>query len=239
LLKQITKAGMNTFGYGEAFDERHFLMDHFKDDKDIAIDYMPTPYIGNNFPRTMEEISVYDVVLLSDVGTDTLLVYPDRFKIPMGPNRLHLIAEYVKNGGGFAAVGGWMSFGGQMGQAKYHNTILEDVLGIDASPYDDRVEVPEGFVFSSVKKGHALTDGMEWEKAPLLFLGYNRFSARQEADVLAEYDGDPMIVVNKYGKGRALSFASDLAPHWGGGFVKWENYKKFWRTGFEWLAGEI
>jgi uncharacterized membrane protein len=48
-----------------------------------------------------------------------------------------------------------------------------------------------------------------------------------------------MIVVNKYGKGRALSFASDLAPHWGGGFVKWENYKKFWRTGFEWLAGEI
>ena len=69
---------------------------------------------------------------------------------------------------------------------------------------------------------------MGWENSPLLFLGYNKFEARDKDGIIAEHDGDPMMVVNQYGKGRTLAFASDLAPHWGQGFVEWENYAKFW-----------
>ncbi len=228
--------GMNSWTSGEAFDERNFLLEPMKADTELEINYLPTPYISKDFPCTKEELGKYDVVMISDVGTDTLLLYPDIFKIPMGENRLKLISEYVKEGGGFMAVGGWMSFGGKMGQGKFHGTLLEDVLNINCSPYDDRVEVPEGLKYNPVKAEHPLIEGMDWDKSPLLFLGYNQFEARDKDGVIAEWNGDPMMVVNKYGKGRTLAFASDLAPHWGQGFVEWDNYTRFWSKCFRWLA---
>ena len=231
--------GMNSWTSGQAFDERAYFLDALREDGELAIDYLPTPYISRDFPSTPEALKKYDAVILSDVGTDTLLLYPDIFKIPMGANRLHLLADYVKEGGGFAAIGGWMSFGGQMGQGKYHGTVLEDILNVNASPYDDRVEVPEGFRYNPVKNDHPLIKDMGWEKSPLLFLGYNRFEARDSQGVLAEYNGDPMIVANRFGKGNTMAFASDLAPHWGQGFVSWENYSKFWGTCCRWLAGRL
>jgi len=230
--------GMNSWTSGEAFDERDFLLEPMKADRGLEIDYLPTPYISKNFPVTMEAIKKYDVVMISDVGTDTLLLYPDIFKIPMGKNRLKLISDYVKEGGGFAAIGGWMSFGGKMGQGKFHKTVLEDILNINCSPYDDRVEVPEGLKYNPVKKDHPLIDGLDWDKSPLLFLGYNRFEARDKDGVIAEWNGDPMMVVSQYGKGRTMAFASDLAPHWGQGFVEWKNYTKFWSKCFRWLANK-
>jgi len=230
--------GMNTFSYGEIFDERDFLLKPLEADKELNFDYLPTPLVSKDFPNSIEEISKYDVIILSDLGTDTILLYPDRFKIPMGENRLKLIEQYVKNGGGLAVVGGWMSFGGQMGQGKYHGTVLEDVLNINVSPFDDRVEIPEGSRYNPVKKDHPLIENMEWESSPLLFLGYNRFEARNKDNIIAEWNGDPMMVVNQYGNGRTLAFASDLAPHWGQGFVNWKNYSKFWSKCIRWLAGK-
>jgi uncharacterized membrane protein len=228
--------GKNAFTFGEVFDERRFLLDPLKKYGDIEVDYLPTMLVSEQFPSTPEEISKYDVIIISDVGTDTLLLYPDMFKIPMGPNRLNLIEQYVKQGGGFVLVGGWMAFGGQMGQGKYHKTIIEDVLNINVSPYDDRVEVPEGFKFNITQPNHPLNRDMDWDNAPLLFLGYNRFEARDKEGIIAEWNGDPMMVANQYGKGRALAFASDLAPHWAQGFVNWEEYGKFWNTCIQWLA---
>jgi uncharacterized membrane protein len=211
--------GMNSFTFAEMFDEKDFLLKAFREDGEIETDYIPTPFVTGDFPTTMEALSKYDAVLISDVGTDTLLVYPDRFVMPMGPNRLKLLEEYVRQGGGMALIGGWMAFGGYMGQGKYYRTVIEDVLNIDISPFDDRVEVPEGFGFTPVMPGHPLAKDMGWENAPMLFLGYNRFIARDKADVVAEWDNDPMIVAHHYGKGRALAFAFDVAPHWGQGFV--------------------
>lgn len=48
--------------------------------------------------------------------------------------------------------------------------------------------------------------------------------------------GDPMIVVWSFGKGRAMAFASDIAPHWGAGFQKWKFYEQFWDQALDWLA---
>ncbi len=230
--------GMNSFSFAELFDERAFLLEPLKSDTELNITYLPTPNVSKDFPSTIEEISKYDVILLSDLGTDTILMYPDRFKIPMGPNRLKLIENYVKNGGGLAVVGGWMGFGGQMGQGRYHNTVFEELLDINVSPFDDRVEIPEGSKFNPVKPEHPLIKDMEWDSSPLLFLGYNRFEARSKDKIIAEWDGDPMMVVNNYGSGRTLAFASDLAPHWGQGFINWKNYAKFWSRCFRWLSNK-
>jgi uncharacterized membrane protein len=228
--------GMNSWTSGEAFDERHFVMDVLNSIEGFETEYMPTPYISRNFPQTLEEMKQYDVIIISDVGTDTLLMYPDIFKIPMGPNRLELLAQYVKDGGGLMTVGGWMSYGGQMGQGKYHKTKLEEILDIEASPYDDRVEVPEGLRYNPVAPDHPLIKGLEWDTSPLLFLGYNRFKANDPDKVIAEWNGDPMLVVNTYGKGRTVAFASDIAPHWGQGFVNWKNNRLFWETTMKYLA---
>lgn len=231
--------GQNSWTNGTAFDERHFLLDALADDKELNVEYLPTPYVSERFPKTRKEFEKYHAIILSDVGTDTLLLYPDIFKIPMGENRLELLSDFVKAGGGFMAVGGWMSYGGQMGQGKYHGTLMEDILDIDASPYDDRVEVPQGFTYKPIKPSHPLIKGLEWDTAPLLFLGYNRFRARNPENVIAEWNGDPMMVVNEYGNGRTVAFASDLAPHWGQGFVSWKNYGKFWGVCLRWLSKRL
>jgi uncharacterized membrane protein len=238
LISHTYMKGMNSWTHGQAFDEREFVLGAVKDDKELDVEYLSTPYVSRDFPKTKEELKKYDVIMISDIGTDTLLLYPDLFKIPMGPNRLDLISEFVKSGGGLMAVGGWMSYGGQMGQAKYHGTILEDILNIDVSPYDDRVEVPQGLKYNPTQPDHPLIKGMDWDKSPLLFLGYNKFKARDTNGVIAEWNGDPMMVVNNYGNGRTLACASDIAPHWGQGFVNWKNYPLFFSKTLRWLAKE-
>ena len=42
-------------------------------------------------------------------------------------------------------IGGYYSFQGINGGARYHRTPVEEVLPVECLPYDDRVEVPEGF----------------------------------------------------------------------------------------------
>ena len=68
-------------------------------------------------------------------------------------------------------------------------------------------------------------------------------------------DQVPMLAIGHYGEGRTAAFASDVAPHWVGGFVDWgpsrvtepigaegefievgENYAKFWRNLVNWTA---
>ena len=42
-------------------------------------------------------------------------------------------------------IGGYFSFQGIDGSARWRRTPVEDVLPVTCLPYDDRVEVPEGF----------------------------------------------------------------------------------------------
>ena len=44
------------------------------------------------------------------------------------PNRLKLIREYVRGGGGLAMIGGYFSFQGINGGARYRGTAVEEVL---------------------------------------------------------------------------------------------------------------
>ena len=65
------------------------------------------------FPRTVEELKEYDVVVFSDMGADTLLLPPAvLLDGQVRSNPLVSVREFVRQGGGFLMVGGYMSFSG-------------------------------------------------------------------------------------------------------------------------------
>jgi uncharacterized membrane protein len=109
--------------------------------------YMPAHEAQQDFPQTLEALRAYDAVILSDIGANTLLLHPDTWiRSKPTPNRLRLLKSYVERGGGLMMVGGYLSFQGINGAARFHGTPVEEVLPVEILPYDDRVEVPEGFV---------------------------------------------------------------------------------------------
>jgi uncharacterized membrane protein len=69
-----------------------------------------------------------------------------------------------------------------------------------------------------------------------MLLGYNRTIIKKDAILLAEYNGDPILAVWDYYNGRSLVFTSDCAPHWGGNFINWEYYTRFWIQAIKWVA---
>ena len=71
----------------------------------------------------MAELDAYDVVILSDVGANTLLLPPQVFELGQrAPNRLKLLREWVNGGGGLLMAGGYLSFQGSRPKANYHDT---------------------------------------------------------------------------------------------------------------------
>ena len=193
------------------------------------VTFIPNHLAPEKFPYTMEEISQYDCVVLSDIGSNTLLLPPAVFnRSERKPNRCQLIKDYVLQGGALLMVGGYMSFTGVDAKTRYGATPIKDVLPVECLPVDDRAEHPEGVVPVTVKEHPALAGlPKEWPH----FLGYNKTKAIPQGEVLATIDGDPFVAVGQFGKGRSAAFTSDCAPHWGPPeFVNWEYYDTLWKS---------
>jgi uncharacterized membrane protein len=207
---------------------------------DIHLRYMPSHEAQSAFPSTLEALSTYDAVALSDIGSNTLLLHPDTWmKGQRTPNRLQLLRDYVRAGGGLMMIGGYYSFQGINGGARYHGTAIEEVLPVEIMPYDDRVEVPEGFTPSVKIKDHPVIAGLEGEWPYLL--GFNEVKAKRGAAVIAtvssSYDDKPLLVGGDAGKGRTLAWTSDIGPHWlPPDFIAWPGYARLWRQAFAWLT---
>jgi uncharacterized membrane protein len=182
--------------------------------KDYAeITHLPAHLVLTQFPDTMEELKQYDAILVSDVGANTFLLHPDTFNqsIPT-PNRLRLIAEYVKQGGAFGMIGGYMSFTGIEGKAAYRRTPIEEILPVTMLSGDDREEHPEGLRLQIDPESHPVLKGLPEQWPPLL--GYNKVIAKQDAEVAVTYQGDPILSFASCGKGKTFAWAGDCAPHW-------------------------
>jgi uncharacterized membrane protein len=192
-----------------------------------------------HFPLESAGLAGYDVVVLSDIGANALLLHPDTWRHGRKrPNRLRLLAEWVQGGGGLAMAGGYLSFQGIEGKAAYRRTPVEEVLPCTIDPWDDRVEVPEGFSPQPTAVAHPVVAGIDGDWPDLL--GYNRFTAREDATVLAAHGEDPILAVREVGGGRTLAWASDIGPHWcPEEFLSWEGYSRLWAQSFAWLAGRV
>lgn len=200
------------------------------------VTHMKSHSVAEEFPQTLEELNQYDVVILSDVGANTLLLSPTVFSSgDVAPNRLKLLREWVEQGGGLMMAGGYLSFQGFQAKANYAGTAIEDVLPVSIHRYDDRVETPEGAVPHVTDSQHVITEGLDAEWPVLL--GYQHLVPKDDAQVLATVDGDPLLVVGTYGKGRTLAYSSDISPHWASSaFMQWPQYGQLFDGCISWLA---
>jgi len=210
-------------------------------DSSFDITFMPAHEAQRNFPQTLDEIRSYDAVILSDLGSNTLLLHPDTWiHSKTTPNRLKLIRDYVREGGSLLMFGGYYSFQGINGGARYHRTPIEEILHVTCLPFDDRVEVPEGFkpvITGAMDHPILFGLGTDW---PVL-LGFNEVVPKSGAEVLAtvstDYGSLPLLVTGTYGRGRTLAWTSDIGPHWlPPDFVAWDGYARLWTQALNWAT---
>jgi uncharacterized membrane protein len=207
-------------------------------DSGFDVTYIRAHEVSARFPKTVEELERFDVVVLSDIGSNSFLLSDETFlRSERTPNKLAVLAEYVRSGGGLLMVGGYMSFSGIDGRARYGMSPLASVLPVTMLDHDDRVEVPEGLDPCVELPEHAVLGGTPAAWPPLL--GYNRIAAKPDATVVARAGTDPLLVVAQAGAGRAVAFASDLAPHWAPPeFVGWPHYRALWAAVLRWTGGD-
>lgn len=233
---KIHTKGFDTVQLGGFDDMSVYLKGALETAKDIEVTHLPNHRILSDFPESQEELDKYDVVIVSDTGRNTLTMYPDMFTVPMGPNRLKMIKQFVEKGGGFIMAGGYVCYQGFQGKGNYHDSEIEEILPVHIKDKDDRVESPEGVRPRITNPSHELLSEIPSDDWPI-FLGYNQLMAKDESTVLSEIkESDPFIAVWEFGNGRTMAFASDLAPHWGTDFVTWDYYDDFWQQSIRWLV---
>lgn len=206
------------------------------ENSNVDLIHLPGHLAAEQFPFTMEALMDYQVVILSDLGANTLLLPPEVWLHGKSvPNRLNLLRDWVLAGGGLAMCGGYYSFSGIYGGAKYYRTPIEEILPVNIYTFDDRVERPEGLIPEIVADSHAIVQGIPtpW---PYL-LGFNELQLKPDATLIARVGEYPLLAVRDTGKGRTLAWASDIGPHWcPEPFVNWIGYARFWKQAIEWLA---
>jgi len=194
-----------------------------------------------DLPFTADALDAYDAIILSDIGANSLLLHPDVWLHGRTvPNRLKLIREWTRRGGGLVMMGGYLTFQGIDGRGRWARTPVEEALPVTLLPYDDRLEVPEGFRADVIGPAdHPILKGLEGEW-PLL-LGANEVKPREGAQVLArlpaEEGGHPLLVAGAFGEGRSVAWTSDVGPHWlPNTFVAWPGYARLWSNLLSWVT---
>ena len=202
----------------------------------FQVTYIRAHEVSSRFPATKDGLKDFDVVVLSDIGSNSFLLCDETFmRSERTTNRLTELADHVRAGAGLVMVGGYMSFSGIDGRARYGMSPLASVLPVTMLDRDDRVEIPEGVVPKVEAADHAVLRGTsgEW---PFL-LGYNKVTAKSGSTVVVQCQGDPLLVVGSAGKGRAVAFTSDLAPHWAPPeFLAWPHYRQLWASILTWAS---
>lgn len=202
----------------------------------MSFTHIPSHLVEFNFPETIEALQAYDVVMFSDVGANTFLL-PTRTFIggERSVNKLSLVRDFVRAGGGFCMIGGYLSFQGFEGKGCYRRTAIEDILPVGLLDGDDRAEVPEGFNPEILAPEHPIFAGVTGE-VPYM-LGYNRTIAKPDATVLMRHGTDPLLAVANYGMGRVMAYACDCSPHWASPeLCAWTHYQRLWQNITRWLA---
>jgi uncharacterized membrane protein len=198
---------------------------------------------GPGFPEIASELFAYDVIILSNVPTETLDAKHQAW-----------IEEWVsRRGGGLLMVGGPNSFA----SGRWNGTPIAKMLPVELSPAADWAESPISVTPVTSGAIHPIWQitADEAQNRALLptlprFFGSNRVGgAKPVALVLAHGEksvsrGEPLpeIAVQNYGRGRTMAmtpavtrrWAAEFTQSWGGPDARY--YKKFWRNVVYWLS---
>lgn len=148
------------------------------------------------------------------------------------------IIEQVEQGTGLLMIGGWESFHGYGG--NWDTAPLAQALPVEISPTDDRINFDQPALLHPAAKDRKLW-GLPWFERPPTVGGLNQIQPRRDSEVwlmATRYaprfdvatgaiqwptsgESFPALVTSSFGQGRTAAFATDVAPHWVGGFVDW------------------
>ena len=200
------------------------------------VTFMPNHVAATQFPFDLEGLDRFDVVLLSDIGANTLLIPPVTFlRGETRPNRLEVLRDWVLQGGGLGMIGGYLSFQGIQAKANYRTSPIAGVLPVEMELGDDREETPEGAT-PVVCASHPLTEGLDGAWPTLL--GFQRVLPRPGSDVLLQVKGHPLLAIASAGLGRTLAYTTDIGPHWApSSFTDWPGFGMLWDRIVRYLAG--
>jgi hypothetical protein len=191
----------------------------------ILIHYgMPFDYVPSaESPPANFAAEPYSAYVISDYPSPRL-----------GDTGMSYIAQRVEQGAGVVMIGGWESFYGMLGE--YDESPLAAVLPVQMQSCDDRCNCAQPCLVEKTAD-HEIIAGLPWDQPPTIG-GYNLLTAKPKAETLlnaarfsAHRNGGnfrfertgtaPLLVVGSYGAGRTAALATDVAPHWAGGFVDW------------------
>lgn len=211
---------------GAAYEEAADYLIAALESAGASVTFQPCHVATREFPRSHEELAEYDLVILSDVGADTLQLTPKVRGGERDVDRCALLESYVADGGAVGMIGGYMSFSGIGGRARYGHTALAEALPVEIGPGDDRVEAPAG-----VEPTNEGVPGVDLPEEWPAVLGYNRVVPDDDATVWATVGDDPLVVVGPHGEGRSFAFTTDCAPHWAPReFLEWEGLVELWEA---------
>jgi len=182
-----------------------------------------------------QRLGEYALVVLTD--------YPAR---NLTAAQQETIADAVERAAhGLLMIGGWASFGGPHG--SYYGSRIADLLPVEISAEDDRVNSPLGTVLVARRERHPAIASIQGQ-APCAVMGYNGVRLRDGGTVLVEGYGlrvaadlrptleqttTPVLTVWQRGAGRVGALAPDVMPHWAGGIVDWGDQRVQLPTGNE------
>lgn len=197
-----------------------------------------------DFPKSLDELAGYSAVVISDVGALSLLYTPETRIGRRSVNRLELLRRWVEQGGGLMMAGGYTGFQGMDGSAMFHGTAIEECLPIDIAAGPDGLEAPEGLDPAVVDADHPVLTGVP-QQFPFV-LGMNRVveragvGARTPLRCTTRGRDLPLLSTRDYGKGRSLTWTTDIGPHWlSEDFMQWSGYDRLMSNMVFWLAREI
>jgi len=202
----------------------------------IDVEQMYAHDVPSKFPRTVEAMNAYDVIILSDIGSNSFLLPPETWlEGKPAENSLANLCEWVKAGGGLMMAGGYLSFQGFQARANFARSPLAEVLPVSMADCDDRVEAPQGAPPRLLLPSHEV--GQAWAGDAPHLLGYNKVEAKNAAEVVATVGDDVLIATMTVGHGRSLVWTSDIGPHWcPEEFLRWPGFAPLVAAMLRWLA---
>lgn len=240
----------------QSLNDSNFLETSVNPDDGSLIYDVENPIHG--YPRTMEQMLQYDVIINSDI-----------FKEAFSEDQLKMTERFVEEfGGGFAMVGGYTSFG----QGGYNYTVIDKIIPVAMENEKDIREktftmrpTPEGLNHPIMSLGTTPEETRRiWrDKSPRLY-GFNAVDRpKPGAVVLADVpntsnENGPYVLLatQEVGNGRSMAYTSDTTRAWGVDFetiwgepidpqqgLSEQNcdtcyFRKFWNNAIRWLAAK-
>lgn len=185
----------------------------------LAFDYVPSA----ESPPAEFALTRYAAYVISDYRASRL-----------GSAAMAQLVAQVEQGAGLVMLGGWESFHGRLGE--YHHSLLAAILPVMMESCDDRRNFAQPCLIEKVAD-HEILAGLPWDQPPGIG-GINTVTAKPGAETLltaAQFSvrysehaysfvptgQAPLLIVGRHGAGRTAALATDVAPHWVGGFVDW------------------